>query len=92
MALHWLTKSMNSPGAFDRKAFHFQQLPKRIILTMDNMLPLFVIQFLHNDVLAKVVHYLKFKRSGVCQVPLMTGIFKITAQSVPFTYSRADKA
>lgn len=57
--------SINSPGAFDRKAFHFQQLPKWIILTMDYVLPLFVIQFLHNDVLAKVMHYLKLQSGGV---------------------------
>lgn len=97
----WPTEGVYSPGAFNRKAFHFQQLPKWIILTMDNVLPLLVIQFLHNDVLTKIVHYLKLESSELCKkIPVQLfnvpddwlNNFRIINQSVPSTYSGADKA
>lgn len=49
------------PGVFHGEAVHLQQLSQRIILTVDYVLPLLVIQLLHHDVLAQVVHNLMGK-------------------------------
>lgn len=46
------------PRVFDGEALHLQQLPQRIILAVNYVLPLFVIQLLPHDVLAQVVHHL----------------------------------
>lgn len=46
------------PWVFDRKALHLQQLSQRIILTVNYVLPLFVIQLLPHDVLTQIVHHL----------------------------------
>lgn len=47
------------PWVFDGETLHFKELSQRVILTVDYVLPLFVIQLPSHDVLPQVVHHLK---------------------------------
>lgn len=58
---HCLSRGI--PRVFDGEALHLQQLPQRIILAVNYVLPLFVIKLLPHDVLAQVVHHLH-KKTG----------------------------